>query len=203
MTKCKRMAREALKAVGEATREGTHKFHQAVFVHLCSTFHPGCSSWQTPGDFSMGPIPRERRVQRSWVGSIPPCTAIPSCLPRAGTRRGLQRAPCSARVPQTYVFKGSRCRERCLPILSALTAALGALPLFITLEKQERGVSLHGDAAYGSPFCLLPLHCTTVSPFPTPWHHHGHSDLGTEGRSGSFPSRFPPSCSPSPILARL
>lgn len=148
MTGCKWMAREALKAAGEAPRGGTDRFHQAVFAHLCSTFHPGCSSWQTPGDFSMGPIPRERRVQRSWVGSIPPCTAIPSCLPRAGTRRGLQRAPCSARVPQTYVFKGSRCRERCLPILSALTAALGALPLFITLEKQEHGVSLHGDAAY-------------------------------------------------------
>lgn len=73
----------------------------------------------------------------------------------------------------------------------------GSFPLYLLPWRSRSVVSVFVEMHFiGDTFFLLPLHYTRVSPFPSPWHHRGHSDLGTEGRAASFPSHFPPSCSP-------
>lgn len=111
--------------------------------HVCSPLF-NLSSWvqlmANPWRIFQGKASAEQ------LGGLHPTLPCNSQLPSLS--RDLQRAPCSAGVSQTYVCKGSRCWECCLPILSGLSTALGAFPLFIALEKQECGISLHGDAFY-------------------------------------------------------
>lgn len=145
MPRCGCQAGEALKADGEATR-GVNKQISPRCVcsplfDLLSWAQLVANSWRFfHGAHAQGKASAEQ------LGGLHPTLLQHSQLPSLS--RDLGRAPCSACVSQTYVCKGSRCWGCCLPILSALTTALGALPLFITSEKQEHGISLHGDAVY-------------------------------------------------------
>lgn len=83
MARCKCQAREGPKVVGEATRGGTNRFHQALFAHLCSAFYPGCTSRQIPGDFS-SPFPGKGECRATGWAPSHPALQFPAPFPEQG-----------------------------------------------------------------------------------------------------------------------
>lgn len=125
------------------------------------------------------------------MASILPRTTIPRAptpFPEQGPGKTF-RESCAMIMFQKHMFlKVADVRECRLPILFGLTTALGAFPLFITFKSRSVISAFMEMQFTDSPFSSFPC----FLPLPAPWHHHGHLDLGSEGRAGSFPSHFHP-----------